>query len=77
MYRALWHRRCPTHRQRQRTHAGVIQAVNVEDERVVVNRTKEQIENSPEFDQDRYRDETYRSDVGTYYDEGGRGYRDW
>ena len=57
--------------------AGVIQSVNVEDERVMVNRTKDQIENAPEFDEDRHRDETYRSDVGTYYDEGGRGYRDW
>jgi hypothetical protein len=57
--------------------AGVIDRVDVNDERVYVNRTKEQIENAPEFDEDRYRDEGYRSDVGTYYDEGGRGYREW
>lgn len=57
--------------------AGVIDRVDIEDERVFVNRTKDQIENAPEFDEDRYRDETYRSDVGTYYDEGGSGYRGW
>jgi len=57
--------------------AGVIDRVDVEDERVFVNRTKDQIKDAPEFDEDRYRDETYRSDVGTYYDEGGAGYRGW
>jgi hypothetical protein len=57
--------------------AGVIDRVDVNDERVYVNRTKEQIENAPEFDEDRYRDEGYRSDVGSYYGEGGRGYREW
>jgi hypothetical protein len=51
--------------------------VDVNDERVWVNRTKDQIENAPEFDEDRYRDEGYRSDVGTYYDQGGRGYREF
>jgi hypothetical protein len=56
--------------------AGVIDRVDVHDERVFVNRTKEQIENAPEFDEDRYRDEGYRSDVGSYYGEGGRGYRE-
>lgn len=57
--------------------AGVIDRVDVDDERVFVNRTKDQIKNAPEFDEDRYRDETYRSDVGSYYDEGGSGYRGW
>jgi len=57
--------------------AGVITRVDFDNERVFVNRTKEQIENAPEFDEDRYRDEAYRMDVGSYYGEGGAGYRDW
>jgi len=57
--------------------AGVIDRVDVSDERVYVNRMKDEIENAPEFDEDRYRDEAYRSDVGAYYGEGGRGYRAW
>ncbi len=57
--------------------AGVIDRVDVDDERVFVNRTKDEIENAPEFDEDRYRDEGYRSEVGSYYAEGGSGYRSW
>jgi hypothetical protein len=57
--------------------AGVIDRVDVDDERVFVNRTKDEIKSAPEFDEDRYHDEAYRADVGTYYDEGGRGYRSW
>jgi hypothetical protein len=29
-----------------------------------------------EFDEDRYRDEGYRSELGGYYGQGGAGYRD-
>ena len=57
--------------------AGIIDRVDVDDERVFVNRTKDEIQNAPEFDEDRFADETYRSDVGTYYGEGGTGYRAW
>jgi len=57
--------------------AGVIDRVDVNDQRVFVHRTKEQIQNAPEFDESRYTDDTYRSEIGTYYGEGGRGFRDW
>lgn len=57
--------------------AGVIDRVDVEDRRVFVNRTKDEIENAPEFDEDQYMEDTYRSDIGSYYGEGGRGYRAW
>ncbi|HEX7172717.1 MAG TPA: PRC-barrel domain-containing protein [Candidatus Limnocylindria bacterium] len=57
--------------------AGVIDRVDIDDRRVFVHRTKDQIENAPEFDESRYREETYRSDIGTYYGEGGPGYRSW
>jgi hypothetical protein len=56
--------------------AGVISRVDADDEKVYVNRTKDQIKNAPEFDENNYRDETYRSGVGSYYGEGGPGWRD-
>jgi hypothetical protein len=57
--------------------AGVIDRVDVDDQRVFVHRTKDQIQNAPEFDESRYTDDTYRSEIGTYYSEGGPGFRDW
>jgi hypothetical protein len=57
--------------------AGVIQRIDTADENVYVNRMKDQIKDAPEFDESLTRDETYRSDLGTYYGPGGRGYRDW
>ena len=57
--------------------AGVVGRVDDADEKVYVNRTKDQIKNSPEFDPDSYRDETYRDRLGTYYGPGGAGWRDW
>ena len=50
--------------------AGVIQDVDLDARQVFVDRTKDQIKNAPEFDEDRYTDETYRSDVGAYYGSG-------
>jgi hypothetical protein len=57
--------------------AGLVSRVDHDDEKVFVNRTKEQIKNAPEFDADRYRDTGYRSELGSYYDSGGPGWRDW
>jgi hypothetical protein len=57
--------------------AGVIQSVLHDDEKVFVNRTKDQIKDAPEFDDSLSRDETYRSELGTYYGPGGAGYREW
>jgi len=56
--------------------AGVLRDADFDDEKVFVNRTKDQIKNAPEFDEDRYRDEGYRTQVGGYYGPGGVGYRD-
>ena len=47
--------------------AGLIQRVDVEDRRVWVDLTKNQIENAPEFDELRYRDDDYRTEIGGYY----------
>src|SRR5919112_4036227 len=38
--------------------AGVVSRVDLDDEKVYVNRTKDQIKMAPEFDEDRYRDES-------------------
>ena len=57
--------------------AGVIDRVDHDDKRIFVDRTKDEIKNAPEFDADRYRDETYRGKLGSYYGPGGPGYRDW
>ncbi|MGH3079179.1 MAG: PRC-barrel domain-containing protein [Gaiellaceae bacterium] len=57
--------------------AGVIRSIDDADERVYVNRSKEQIEASPEFDDSLASDEAYRDRLGSYYGSGGQGYRDW
>jgi len=56
--------------------AGVISQIDTTDEKVYVNRTKDEIKNAPEFDDSLMHDETYHSRVGTYYGPGGPGYRD-
>ena len=55
--------------------AGVIDRIDMNERRVFVNRTKDEIQNAPEFDENRFDDETYRSGFGSYYGEGGSGYR--
>jgi hypothetical protein len=47
--------------------AGVIDRVDADDEKVYVDRTKDEIKNAPEFDEDTYTSEDYRSNLGTYY----------
>jgi hypothetical protein len=57
--------------------AGVIRDVDHDEEKVFVNRTKDQIKDAPEFDDSLVRDEEYRGRLGSYYGPGGAGYRDW
>ena len=54
--------------------AGVINRVDTENEKVYASRTKDEIKNAPEFDEERYRDEGYRGELGGYY--SGRATRD-
>jgi hypothetical protein len=51
--------------------AGVIRDLDLDTETIFVGLTKDEIKNAPEFDEGRYQDEGYRSELGTYY--GGRG----
>jgi len=57
--------------------AGVVRSIDTTDERVFVNRTKDQIKDSPEYDNSMQDDESYRGRLGSYYGQGGQGYRDW
>ena len=56
---------------------GVFQSVDHEEEKVFVNRTKDEIKNAPEFDESLIDDDTYRNQLGSYYGPGGAGWRDW
>jgi hypothetical protein len=56
--------------------AGVIDRIEPAEEKVFVNRTKDEIKNAPEFDESRRADDAYRGELGTYYGRGGTGYRD-
>lgn len=56
--------------------AGGIDRIDTTERRVFVNRTKDQIQNAPEFDE-AYRDETYRTGLDDYYGRGGACYREW
>ena len=47
--------------------AGTIERVDWDDESVHVDRTKDQIKNSPELGEDELTDPSYRDRVGTYY----------
>ena len=47
--------------------AAVIQRVDLDSQTVVVDRSKDEIKNSPEFDENTYRDSVYRDQVGSYY----------
>ena len=47
--------------------AGVIQSVDHEAEKIMVDRSKDEIKSAPEYDADRQNDETYRGQLGDYY----------
>jgi hypothetical protein len=47
--------------------AAVIQRVDLDSQTVYVDRTKDEIKDAPEFDESLYRNEDYRSRVGSYY----------
>jgi hypothetical protein len=47
--------------------AGLIESVDVERGAVYVGRTKDEIENAPEFDETASGDEAFRGEIGRYY----------
>ena len=56
--------------------AGVIRSIDTGEEKIFVNRTKDEIKNAPELEESGGLEEAYRDELGTYYGPGGRGYRD-
>ena len=53
--------------------AGVIRDIDPDTETIFVNRTKDEIKNAPEFDEQRYHDQAYRDELGGYYSRGSMG----
>jgi hypothetical protein len=56
--------------------AGIVDRVDLDEQKVYVNRTKDEIKNAPEFDETRYRDEAYRTELGSYYGETRGAFRE-
>jgi hypothetical protein len=56
--------------------AGVINSVDTAEEKVFVNRTKDEIKDAPSLEEAEGSEEAYRDQLGTYYGPGGRAYRD-
>jgi hypothetical protein len=51
--------------------AGLIREIDPDTETIFVNRTKDEIKNAPEFDEQRYREQGYRDELGEYYGRAG------
>jgi hypothetical protein len=47
--------------------AGIVESVDHDDEKVHVNRTKDEIKNAPEYNDALFTDDAYRSELYTYY----------
>jgi hypothetical protein len=50
--------------------AGVIDRIDRDDEKVYVRLTKDEMKNAPEFDESRYREDAYRTELSGYYGRG-------
>jgi hypothetical protein len=50
--------------------AGLVRDIDPDTETIFVNRTKDEIKNAPQFDDERYHDPTYRDELGSYYSRG-------
>jgi len=57
--------------------AGIVRGIDDVAEKVLVNRTKDQIKEAPEYDSSLTLDTAYRSRLGSYYGTRGAGYREW
>ena len=47
--------------------AGIIQSIDPDEEKIYVDRTKDEIKNSPEFDEKTFHQTPYQDQVGSYY----------
>ena len=51
--------------------AGLIREIDPDTETIFVDRMKDEIKNAPEFDEQRYREQGYRDELGEYYGRAG------
>ncbi|HEY7017045.1 MAG TPA: hypothetical protein VH297_01135 [Gaiellaceae bacterium] len=51
--------------------AGVISNIDPDTETIFVARSKDEIKSAPELDEQRYRDQAYRDELGGYYGRSG------
>ena len=53
--------------------AGVVRAIDVDEKKVLVDMTKDEIKDAPDYDEDRHRTDepAYHDEVGKYYDPWG------
>jgi len=51
--------------------AGIVRDIDPDTETIFVNATKDEIKDSPEFDERTYRDQSYRDELGGYYNSRG------
>ena len=51
--------------------AGLVRDIDPDAETIFVNRSKDEIKDAPEFDEKTYRDQTYRDELGGYYNSRG------
>jgi hypothetical protein len=56
--------------------AGVVERVDRDEERVYVNRTKEQIKSAPELGEHTTSDDAHRDELGRYYGPDGAGWNE-
>jgi hypothetical protein len=53
--------------------AGTVRDIDPDTETIFVNLAKDEIKNAPEFDEQTYREQTYRNELGSYYSGRGTG----
>lgn len=56
--------------------AGLIERVDIADERVYANCTRDGVRSAPEFDEQNYTGDAYQGAIGAHYGQGGPGYRE-
>jgi PRC-barrel domain protein len=47
--------------------AGIIQSVELDEQKIYVDRTKDEIKNAPEFDETTFHKTPYQDEIGSYY----------
>jgi hypothetical protein len=47
--------------------AGIVQSIELDEEKIYVSRMKDEIKNAPEFDEATFQQSTYQDQIGDYY----------